>query len=360
MFGTSTGFGSTSAPSASGATTTFGAQPALFLQSNSISANPATSTLPSAPSLGLGAPTATGSLFGQAPSSSFVPKNTFFSTSVPAQTSTGMPYPKETKFADLPTDVQTAIQSLESTIRSYETASFQVSNRRYEVVESCTNMIGELEGKLQIFEFAISQNQNRMIASKRNLGKYWKYGESVARHISSTKSTTTNAVQGSTITSPEQFKNVLPPLDLKFLDTIIVDFQGRANELEVVAKDIKSLLEHLQLQPSFSIQTLIGTIKAHTETLFALAEKLTSFHNDVQSLRDIYKRYSLVCRNDSRDPFAPKYVQPLGGEQLPSPATQSVVAPKLNSILGQSTPTPSPFGGQSTFGLPSSSSFLKK
>lgn len=92
------------------------------------------------------APATTGFSFGGATAApASAPSNQFFSTSVPAQTSTGMPYPKETKFADLPNDVRTAIEALETTIRGYEQASFQVADRRYEQAESSAGLIEQVE-----------------------------------------------------------------------------------------------------------------------------------------------------------------------------------------------------------------------
>lgn len=61
-----------------------------------------------------------------------------------------MPYPKETKFADLPNDVRTAIETLEATIRGYEQASFQVANRRYEQAESSAGLIEQVEKVAQL------------------------------------------------------------------------------------------------------------------------------------------------------------------------------------------------------------------
>lgn len=269
-----------------------------------------------------------------------------------------MPYPKDTKYADLPADIQKAIESLESTIRGYESASFQVSNRRYEKVESCAEATEELEKKLQVFEFAIQKNQNRMVAAKRNLGKYWKYGETVSRHIASIKPAAPGQ-QPAQVLAVEATEDLILASDLRFLEAIITDFEIRSDELKSLTANINSLLDHLQNQPNFSVKSLKSTIRSHADTLLSLAERLACFQDDIQQLRNSYRQFCLLYRHDSRDPFAPKYVAPPATEPPPSQSEKPapVVAPKITSLLGQPAQPPTPsFGG---FSLPSANSFFK-
>lgn len=224
-------------------------------------------------------------------------------------------------------------------------------------------MISELEGKLHVFEFAIQQNQNRMVAAKRNLGKYWKYGEAVARHISSSKAGTV----------PSEAQNFLPPSDFKFLETILADFQYRTDELEALAANIKHLLDGLRMQPPFSVQALRETIRCHSEALISLSDKLANFHDEVEALRELYRNFCVVYRHDSRDPFASKHVPSSNPEPARPASGAPPAAPSLSGMLGHgssaygASPLPSnPFQAtnalrpSSTFGLPSANAFMNK
>jgi len=320
---------------------------------------------PTAPSSSFGfgsqAPSTTGSFSAPTTStSSGMASNQFFSSSNPSHTTTGMPYPKETKFSDLPADIQKAIENLETTIRGYEATSFHITERRYEAVDISTSRIQELEGKLQVFDFAIQQNQARMIAAKRNLGKYWKYGENVARHVTSLK-----AVAGHSVPpAVDAIDNLILASDQMFIESIIHDFEQKAGELSTLASNVNVLVMNIQSQSSFSIQSVKNTIKAHSETLLALAEKLASFHDEIETLRSSYRQFCLLYRNDSRDPFASKYVAPASSDMSGTKLT-SVIAPMLNTLLGQSSQPSSPFGFSNPttkappVSFPSANSFLK-
>lgn len=288
-----------------------------------------------------------------------------------------MPYPKETKFADLPNEVKSAIETLEKTIREYESSSFQVSNRRYESVSMSESLNENIEKKLRVFEFAIQHNQNRMVAAKRNLGKYWKYGETVARHLSNIKvqqqqqQQQQQALQSQQPSQPNNPHDIIPSTDVKFLEGILQDFDARAKEMQLLAQNIRSLLEHLQHQPLFTLSNIKETIKSHSEALFALADSLSTFHEDVEELRNQYRRFCLLYRHDSRDPFSKSQSHPEAPQhptaQQPSQHA-SFAAPSISNVLAQQqqqpnvglfgTPKPATsFGG---FSFPSSNSFMNK
>jgi hypothetical protein len=139
--------------------------------------------------------------------------------------------------------------------------------------------------------------------------------------------------------------------------------------MEGMASNIKNLLEQLQVQPSFSVQGLKNILKCHTDTLLSLAEKTASFHEEVQNLRNLYRQFSLLFRHDARDPFAPKYTPSKEQEPVTVSQPNSLVAPKINSLLCATQPpqsnilqTPSATLAipSSSFSFPSSNSFLKK
>lgn len=121
-----------------------------------------------APAQSLGQPMAaqTGFRFGAVPSAAGLPSASsgFGGLAAPptipqAQTATGIPYPrlcpaalsmvcrypKETKFADLPPDVKAAIESLESSIRKYESGSAQLASRTFQDLSSFSTCLKSLE-----------------------------------------------------------------------------------------------------------------------------------------------------------------------------------------------------------------------
>lgn len=159
---------------------------------------------------------------------------------------------------------------------------------------------------------------------------------------------------------------MIPSVDVKFFESILQDFQVRSNELESLASNIRNLLENLQSQPKFTISSLKATIKSHAEALFALAENLASFHEDVQELRNQYRHFCLVYRHDSRDPFAkPVYFEHQTQAQ-PSSTQPQLAAPKLNTFVAQQQPQQSSLFGAAKptatyggFNLPSSNALFK-
>lgn len=203
-----------------------------------------------------------------------------------------------------------------------------------------------------------------MVAAKRNLSRYWKYGENVARHINLVKSTSSSSAAS---TGQVTEMNLVPVGDLRFLESIILDFEASANDLDNLARNIGGLLQQIQIQPTFSLKTLQSTIQSHTDTLVSQAEKLSAFHDEIESLRSAYRQYCSVYRHDSRDPFAPKTTQQSEPEVISQP--QQLVAPKLTSMIGQSQPsfafgqaaTPQTAAKPTTgFSFPSANSFLGK
>lgn len=184
-----------------------------------------------------------------------------------------------------------------------------------------------------------------MLSAKRNLGKYWKFGETVARHMTSAKqSGSTDAL------------NMIPTTDLRFLEGIVADFQAKAAELGQLAENIKQLLGRLQSQPKCSVQALKTTVKAHSDALVGLAERLGSFQDDIEKLRGAYRSFTLLHRHDSRDPFAPKYspsAEPAQPAAAPPPAAPQ--AAPFSSAFGTKPAAPA-LG----FALPTANSFLNK
>lgn len=208
-----------------------------------------------------------------------------------------------------------------------------------------------------------------MLAAKRNLGKYWKYGESVARQLASIKPATGTAQPSQP--PAQQLETLISSTDLKFFETIISDLHRRSLEMEGMASNVKNLLEQLQFQPAFTVQGLKNILKSHTDTLMSLAEKTASFHEEVQNLRNIYRQFNLLYRHDSRDPFASKYTPAKENEVSPAAQPSGLVAPKINSILGASqpaqmnllqpqTPASTPAAPSTPFSFNASSTFLKK
>lgn len=254
-------------------------------------------------------------------------------------------FPKETKFVDLPADVRTAIEALEKTIRKYETDSCQLSTRHLQEIDKFKVSVDELGKKMNSFEFALNQSRGKLLLAKRSLNQYWKYGESVARYITGVKQAAT----------PGAVNIDQPPLnlsDLKFVESIILDLEKWEQELEHLYRTIKDNLDSVQSQSPFSVGSLKSVIRSNGEALINLTTAFSTLHNEIDFLRDEYRRFNLVHRNDSRDPFSPKVIS-APNHPIP-PAAAPIVAPSLNSLIPQSQPA-SLFSS-----LPSATTFIKR
>lgn len=272
-----------------------------------------------------------------------------------AQTQSGIPYlymfhifylcsfPKETKFVDLPTDVRTAIESLEKTIRKYESDSCQLSSRHLQDIESFNLVIENLDKKLNLFEFTLNQSRGKLLLAKRSLNQYWKFGESVARYAAGMK-------QASTSGTIENLSLTLA--DFKFVESIIFDLEKREYELEHLYLAIKNNLEYVQSQSRFSVGTFKSVIKSNGEALINLTTAYATLRKEIELLRDEYRKFNLVHRNDSRDPFSPK-VSTTSNQPVSVPAATPLIAPSLTSLIPQSQPA-------SLLSLPSAATFIKR
>lgn len=240
---------------------------------------------------------------------------------------------------DLPADIRESIQKLESTIRQYENDSSQLPVHDANEMTSFDKSVQEMETKLHAFELALASNRNKIISAKRSLNQFWKYGESVSRFIQSAKQN-----------PAEMAKAEYTPIDARFSETIIEDMERRVEELKHAYENISTNLKLLQSNSTFSLGSLKYAIKSHGESLLNLSACLSALHAQIDQLRDEYRRYLILQRQDHRDPFVPKTLHTFETSPSPQPAAQ-VQAPALSSFA---TPRPA-----STFAFPSATTFLK-
>lgn len=273
-----------------------------------------------------------------------------------AQTSTGMPYPKETKFMDLPLEIRQAIESLHKTVTGYSDSSAFLQNRECSRVEHLSSALRALEAKMAAFEVLYTQNSGRMVKAKRTMHQYWKYAEAVARAIKSAKAAT-----------PES-RSVVPafiPQDMRFLDDIVAAMEVRIFELQRLAEEVKRTLEMLQQNSTFTPKALRNAIKFQNDVFMGVGNRYAQLHYDVEKLRDAYRAFCIKYRHDYRDPFQSRGGGVEGKKDdesfapPPAPATSSGFSLPANQaqnpvqgLMQTPNPTAPLFGARSVFSTP--------
>lgn len=144
-----------------------------------------------------------------------------------AQPVTGLPFPKETKFADLPPELAANMESIERTLRKAAEQSAALATLSFASTSKLAADVGQFADRVAACEAANETCRGQLVAAKALLNQYWRYGESVARMIISSRQTTPDG--------QVRWVPVLAPADTFLLEDMVLRLESQSAELVSVA-----------------------------------------------------------------------------------------------------------------------------
>lgn len=140
-----------------------------------------------------------------------------------AQPVTGIPFPKETKFTDLPQELKNNLECIERTLRIASEQSATLKTQSYNDTNSLTIDIGQLTDRILSCETTNENCRGQVLSAKRVLNQYWKYGESVARMIIASRQTGPD--------NQIKWVPIITPADFNLIEEMVVRLESQVVEL---------------------------------------------------------------------------------------------------------------------------------
>lgn len=240
-----------------------------------------------------------------------------------AQPMTGIPYPKETKFADLPAELRANLESIERTLRTAAEQSSALSMLSYTETSRLTSEVKSFAERMAACETASDTFKSQLSAAKSVLNQYWRYGESVARMI----------VASRQVTSDGQVKwiPVITPADFTLLEEMIIRLSSQVAQLCSTASVLGRQLEQLGRSQGTSAELLRGALKNQYDLFMGLTGRVALLSEQVDALRSLYKTFLAKYRNDPRDPFVSRAPPPLPVAPMEYPASAAPLRAAYNA-----------------------------
>lgn len=233
-----------------------------------------------------------------------------------AQPVTGTPYPKETKFLDLPNETRASLEAIEKTMHQFMEQSAVLNSKTNTGTMKISSDIHHFEARLVAAESANEMCRGHLLSAKKIMNQFWKYGESVARMIVSSKQH--NAADGSIKWIP-----VITPSNLALFEEMIGRLEVQIAELSGNASSLSRQLEQSSFNRKAPLDSVTGSLKNLHDFFVNVTSKISSQQEELEKIKLSYKNFILRYRNDSRDPFSPKSANP--SSNSPSSATISSV-----------------------------------
>ena len=254
--------------------------------------------------------------------------NTQANTSYPsiAQPVTGIPFPKETLFADLPADLRLSLESLEKLIRT--SADQQAMLLSKPLLPSIAHELGKtkrVEERIKSAEATVNGHKCLLGTLKKSVNSYWRYGETTARSL-------------------VHSRNSLPPADCALLQELVASLTLQYASLAATVKELLTPPSSCSLEEAMSYLKL--SLGNEQKGLTALAGEVALFQEDLDRLKDQYRLYLYKHRSDARDPFQRTKAATMNA--LPSALSAQQSAPPMPPIPSMA-PVANPFQFQPQF-----------
>ena len=211
-----------------------------------------------------------------------------------------VPFPKDTRFSDLPPEMRSNLEVIERTMRLAAEQSAMLANRSYETTNKLTIDIAKFEEQVAAAEAAEETCKGHVLAAKKTLNLFWRYGESASRMLVASRQVGPDG--------KVKYVPVFTPTDSTLLEEMILKLESQILELVDAAHSLSKQLENLTNSNHFSIDLLRVTLKHHTDSLLMLAAGVSTIHEDLERLKASYRNFLRKYRSDNRDPFAPRAV----------------------------------------------------
>lgn len=251
-----------------------------------------------------------------------------------AQPMTGIPYPKETKFADLPPELRANLETIERTLRTAAEQSAALSMHSYAETSKLTGEVRSFEERLAACETASDTFKSQLGTAKSVLNQYWRYGETVARMLVASRQ---NTPEGKVKWVP-----VITPADFTLLDEMVLRLNSQIGQLAAAAAQLGRQLEQLGRPHESSAELLRSALKSQHDLFMGLTSRVALLNEQVDALRSQYKTFLAKYRNDLRDPFAPRSAAVAAQGSAPPVPTASNPVPPVPPPSALATLQPAP------------------
>lgn len=306
---------------------------------------------------------------GGAAPSLFAPKGTIGTSLLPTIAQAPVPFPKDTKFGDLPAEMRANLEAIEGRLRTASEQSALLTGRTYETTGRLGGEIDRFSERLLAAEAAQDTCKGHVLAAKRVLNQYWRYGEGVWRMLAASRQPTGEG-GGTGI----KWVPVITPGDVTPLEELIARMETQVEQLTDAAASLERQLGgsttgtaingttagpgrefgEQQQQQQHPVEMLKTTIKQQSELFLSLAGRVALMHEEADRMRSVYRSFLRRFRHDQRDPFAPRVSANGGGAGQETTAkttttTNPTAATTSSSALVSSA---TPFGSSQAAGPP--------
>ena len=211
------------------------------------------------------------------------------------------PYPKQTKFLDLPADVQNSLLALERSIHAVEDSAqslvvpLPLFEERLPRIDATAN---RNEGKLAALE--AQQQRLRMIVdgTRRRLQAIWRFGESVSRARDAVPAA--DKKDGRILALPYY------PLDESVVAGIVEDLEAQVDAGIAAARALKDQVDGARQQRHgvfCVLEAVRNVLRFQDEGLRSLLARHEALHERVERKKTEYRSQLVRVRGDARDPF---------------------------------------------------------
>lgn len=284
------------------------------------------------------------SSFYNKPQASTITSNTLFPSSgntLPTIAVRPVPFPKETKFVDLPPEMRNSLEAIEKNLRELSEQNAALASRNsYDegITKKLFIEVREVEKRVASAEMTGETCKGHVMVAKRALNQYWRYGESVARMLVASKQ---SGEEGMTKWVP-----VIPPGDNNtLLEEIILRMELQLSELTDSANSVTKQIDYVNERDMIGVGAGIGGVEALRITLrhqmdvfIALASMVASENEEMEKMRESYRSFVKKYRRDHRDPFVPRSS---ANANVVSIGNVNIVPSVLSSDVGTTISKPS-------------------
>ena len=215
-------------------------------------------------------------------------------SSIPQIASTPAPFPRDTKFSELPQDLKTSLEQLEKTIRenSSKLMLLPANQSRSEFKN-----VQDFEAKLNQVQAVLDARRDTLKELRRKMNYYWRYAENTAQALLASKSVTTDG------RSVYKVPPMTPGLDP--LERSVEELEGQMATLNRLGTVARRRLDSLLSPPRPLEETIPNSIKSQVQAVEALTRKIEEMEKGIAEEKGKYQEFLRKYRNFYQDPFNP-------------------------------------------------------
>ena len=215
-------------------------------------------------------------------------------SSIPQIASTPAPFPRDTKFSELPQDLKTSLEQLEKTIRENSSKLMLLPANQS---GSDFKNVQDFEAKLNQVQAVLDARRDTLKELRRKMNYYWRYAENTAQALLASKSVTTDG------RSVYKVPPMTPGLDP--LERSVEELEGQMATLNRLGTVARRRLDSLLSPPRPLEETIPNSIKSQVQAVEALTRKIEEMEKGIPEEKVKYQEFLRKYRNFYQDPFNP-------------------------------------------------------